>query len=33
VGKLDINLVPTDEYGSYDIPDDLFPEDPSEMIG
>lgn len=28
IGKLDINIVPVDQYGESDIPEDLIPDSP-----
>ena len=25
-GKLEINIIPTDEFGSFDIPDEMIPD-------
>lgn len=33
MGKLEINVVPVDIDGESDIPDDMIPEDPNELIG
>ena len=33
MGKLDVNVIPTDEEGEPDIPEEKVPEDPSELIG
>lgn len=33
MGKLEINVVPVDIDGESDIPDDMIPEDPVDLIG
>ena len=33
MGKLEINVVPVDIDGESDIPDDMIPEDPIDLIG
>ena len=33
MGKLEINVVPVDMEGEADIPDDMIPDDPSDLIG
>ncbi len=33
IGRLDINIVPVDQDGESDIPDDLIPDSPQELIG
>jgi hypothetical protein len=33
MGKLDINVVPVDMDGESDLPDDMIPEDPNDLIG
>jgi len=32
VGKLDVNIVPTDESGWNDPPEDLIPDEPDDLI-
>mgnify|MGYP001807039981 CR=1 FL=1 len=33
MGKLDINLIPVDEDGESEIPEDKIPDEPAELIG
>lgn len=33
MGKLEINVVPVDFDGQSDIPDDMVPDDPADLIG
>ena len=31
-GKLDVNIIPVDEDGESEVPDDLAPENPMELV-
>jgi hypothetical protein len=33
IGKLDINIIPVDMDGESDVPDDMLPEQPEDLIG
>jgi hypothetical protein len=33
MGKLEVNIIPVDEDGESEIPDDLIPEEPEDLIG
>mmetsp|Transcript_1342 Transcript_1342/g.848 ORF Transcript_1342/g.848 Transcript_1342/m.848 type:complete len:167 (-) Transcript_1342:507-1007(-) len=32
-GKLEVNIIPTDSNGDIDIPDELIPDEPKDLIG
>ncbi len=33
MGKLEVNVIPVDEDGESDVPDDLIPDNPNELEG
>lgn len=33
MGKLDINIIPVDQDGEGEVPDDMIPESPEDLVG
>jgi hypothetical protein len=33
MGKLELNVIPVDVDGESEVPDDMIPEDPTDLIG